>query len=123
MREILFKHLNAKESRKKDIFMQEVLQKDGVMTKTERRCFYFIKAAVSLGGEENLKKWLDGQNNGAPQTKRHFYILKEHNDALGEDKFVCKIAGVFYAVVDFTVYTIAFLHSFKVRFMKVPLTQ
>jgi hypothetical protein len=44
--------------------------------------------------------------------------MKEHSDSHGTDKFICKILGTFYAVVDRDVYTIAFLHSFKVSFAK-----
>ena len=118
MREVIFKNLTSFESRKKDIFLQEVFEKDGVLAKTERRCFYFIKNVAELGQKNNIQKWLDAQNNNPSTAKKHFYIFKEHNDAHGEDRLLCKIAGTFYAVVNDKVYTIGFLHSFRVRFLK-----
>ena len=118
MREVLYKSLTSLNSRKKDISLREVFEKDGVTAKTERRCFYFIKDVSHLDDQQDLQKWLNLQNQTGLVNKRHFYIMKEHKDDLGEDKLVCKIAGTFYAVVDQSVYTIAFLHSFKVRFMK-----
>lgn len=121
MREVIFKHLTSAESRKKDIVLKEAFEKNGVLAKTERRCFYFIKDVVPLdtGGVKNLDG-LAGNVNEA--KKRCFHILKEHNDRYGEDKIICKILGTFYAVVGGMVYTIAFLHSFKAVFMKTTVT-
>ncbi len=118
MREVVYRNLMPPGSRKKDIFVQEIFEKDGVTAKTERRCFYFIKDIAHFDEGKDLQKWIDTQNNAEPVNKRHFYILKEHNDSLGKDKIVCKIAGTFYAIVERSIYTIAFLHSFKVSFVK-----
>lgn len=123
MREVIFKDLTSVSSRKKDIFLREVFEKDGIVARTERRCFYFIKEIAQLDGEDELKKWAHDQDFIKPVSKRSFHIMKEHNDELGEDRLMCKIAGTFYAVVDKVVYTIAFLHSFKVHFMKATLAK
>ena len=82
---------------------------------------YFIKDIIHLNSDEELQTWVDSQNNRSEPVKRHFHILKEHSDALGMDKFICKILGLFYAVVDRDIYTIAFLHSFKINFAKTSL--
>lgn len=118
MREVIFKNLTSFEHRKKDIFLKEVFEKDGVVARTERRCFYFIKDIKELAKEEDLKKWLDAKNMSEHITDRHFHILKQHNDAVGADKLICKIAGTFYAVGNKRIYTIAFLHSFKISLAK-----
>lgn len=120
MREVIFKNLTSVQSRKKDIFLKEIFERDGVVARTERRSFYFIKDVNHLQSEEELKNWISSNNNTG-HSKRHFHIVKEHNDALGIDKFICKILGVFYAVIDRDIYTIAFLHSFKVSFEKATL--
>jgi len=119
MREVIFKDLTSIESRKKDILLKEVFEKDGVIARTERRCFYFIKNIIPIGGAGDLEKWASSQSAAQHNiNKRSFHILKEHKDAEGEDRLACKIFGTFYVVVDNMVYTIAFLHSFKVMFMK-----
>lgn len=122
MREVVFKELTSIESRKKNIFLREVFEKDGVIAKTERRSFYFIKEIKHVEGSEAMNEWLNSQDTD-PLNKRHFHIYKEHNDTLGEDKIICKISGVFYAVVDRRIYTIAFLNSFKVSFIKMSLAK
>ena len=123
MREVLFKDLTSINARKKDIFMKEVFERDGITAKTQRRCFYLIKDIRQLEGEKDLQNWLDSNNGSHDEYKRQFHIMKEHNDAHSEDKIICKILGTFYAVINKTVYTIGFLHSFKVRFEKPSLAK
>jgi len=122
MREVIFKDLTSLASRKKDIFLKEVFEKDGLQAKTERRCFYFIKDILRLDTPDDLQKWLNSQNQGEAINRRHFHIMKAHSDKAGEDRILCKIAGTFYAVVGQSVYTIGFLHSFKARFTRTLLT-
>ena len=123
MREVVFKNLTSIASRKKDIFLQEVFEKEGMKAKTERRCFYFIKDIKHMATDEELKKWLAAEGEAKGLNRRQFHIMKEHNDALLEDKIICKILGTFYAVINKTVYTIGFMHSFKVRFVKPSLAK
>lgn len=122
MREVVFKHLTSPKARKKDIFLKEVFEKDGVVAKTERRCFYFIKEITHLKDDADLQKVVKIKNGDGCDSRRHFHIYKMHNDQMGEDKLICKIIGTFYAIVEKNVYTIVFLHSFKVTFVKATLT-
>ncbi len=118
MREVVYRNLTSARSGKKDVLLKEVFERNGVTAKTERRSFYFIKEVNHLKSDEELQAWVSSQNKRSEPMKRHFHIMKEHSDALGTDKFVCKILGLFYAVVDKDIYTIAFLHSFKINFAK-----
>ena len=118
MREVVYRNLTSARSGKKDVLLKEVFERDGVTAKTERRSFYFIKEAIHLNSDEELQTWVGSQNNRSEPVKRHFHIMKEHSDALGTDKFVCKILGLFYAVLERDIYTVAFLHSFKINFAR-----
>lgn len=121
MREVIFKHLTSAQSRKKDILLKEVFEKDGMTARTERRCFYYIKEITPITSNEDVEKVMKDQDMRNVSSKRHFYIMKEHSDIHGEDKVLCKIAGTFYVIVNNTIFTIAFLHAFRVRFAKAPL--
>ena len=110
---------NVKGSKETDLKFQVA----GVVAKTERRCFYFIKDVKHLVTDEELQKWLATQGNSKQVNQRQFHILKEHNDVHLEDKIICKILGTFYAVINKSVYTIGFMHSFKVRFQKPSLAK
>ncbi|MBP7055730.1 MAG: hypothetical protein KBB52_02620 [Candidatus Omnitrophica bacterium] len=121
MREVVFKNMLSNNSRVKNIFLKEEFERDGVLAKTERRCFYYIKEITPIKEVQNLENWVSSKNAVGPVGKRHFHIFKEHNDSNSEDKLICKIIGTFYAIVNNNVYTVVFLHSFKVRFSKAHL--
>ena len=123
MRNIMFKDYTSISSRKKDVLLREVFERNGVIAKSERRCFYYIKNTTPVNNGEDIEKWLEGQEEPGCGKRRHFHIMKEHNDGSNEDRLSCKIAGTFYAVVNKTVYTIGFMHYFKVRFAKVILAK
>lgn len=120
MREVIFKNLISENLRKKEISLSEIFERNGVVAKSERRCFYYIKKVSQMEDENDLKNWIVAQDDASGSHRRHFHIMKEHRDGTGEDKLICKIAGTFYAVMNRNVYTIGFLHSFKVRFTKMP---
>ncbi len=123
MREVIFKNLTSLTSRKKDIVLKEVFERDGVIAKTERRCFYFIRRVDRLSDDNTLDKWIASQGAGSSPNTRRFHILKEHSDAMNEDRVICRIEGEFFAVVNMTVYTIGFLHYFKARFERNVITK
>ena len=118
MREVIFKELTSLSSRKKNVFLKEVFEKDGVMTKTERRSFYFIKEVKCLNDGQDLENWLKASNDRSIVNDRRFQILKKHSDENGEDKVICKISGTFYAILDKRIYTIVFMSYFKACVMK-----
>lgn len=119
MREVIFKNLTSENGRKKDTCLKEVFEKDGVLARAERRYFYFVKNVSCLKNDEELHQWIKEQNTVHPDRKRNFHILKEHNNESGVDKLICKVLGTFYAVSNNKVYTIVFLHAFKISFSKV----
>lgn len=120
MRDIVFKALTSKTSKKQDVCVQEAIEKDGVLAKTERRCRYFIMDKIHVESIEDVGKLSEAQFNNAPRKKRHYYILKIHNSETGEDRLLCKIAGAFYAVYGQDIYCIAYVHSFRVAFTVIP---
>lgn len=116
MREILMQALTTPENQKRDFRVQESFIKDGVLAKTEKRCFYFILGKAHIEDHNDLEAVSHIKLKTMPQKKRHYYILKIHDTDHGEDRLICKVAGSFYAVCGNELYSIAFLHSFKITF-------
>ena len=117
MRDIIFKALTSKSSKKQDVCVQEAIEKDGILAKTEKRCRYFIMDKVHVDNIEDAGKLSEAQFNNVPYKKRHYYVLKIHNSETGEDRLLCKIAGTFYAVFGKDIYCIAYVHSFRITFV------
>ncbi|NQT06033.1 MAG: hypothetical protein HQ575_00670 [Candidatus Omnitrophica bacterium] len=115
MRELLYKNLTSLDHKKRDIIVQEVVRKDGVLAKTSRRCLYFIKEKVRVQSPEDLKRIADLKAE-SEKAKRHFHVLKERDSSSGKDKLMCKVAGTFYAMVNNYLYSIVFIHTFKISF-------
>ncbi len=115
MRELLFKNSTMWSQKKRDIFVQETVEKDGVLAKTTRRCLYYIKDIKHIKNPKNMKKLTEIKLND-DNTKRHFHVLKERDSDSGVDKLMCKVAGTFYAMIDEYLYSIVFIHTFKISF-------
>lgn len=121
MREILFKEIVSDNLRKKNTVVVEVFEKKGVLAKTERRFFYFVKDLTRIEDDTELREWIGSHNIIKKEGQKHFYIMREHNEKVGIDRVICKITGTCYAIFNNIVYTIGFLHSFKARFDKISL--
>ncbi len=115
MRELVFKNLTSQDHKKRDVFVQETVEKNGVTASSERRCLYFIKDKISINNPADLAKLAQVKKENQ-EHKRCFHVLKVHDTKTGTDKLICKLKGTFYAVVGKTVYCIVFVHSFKIRF-------
>lgn len=116
MRDIVFKALTSAASKKRDLSIQEVVRKDGLLATTERRCRYFIIGKVHVENVNDVEKLAELNFADAPYKKRHYNVLKIHDSQHGEDRLFCKIAGMFYAIQGNELYCIAFVHSFKIVF-------
>jgi hypothetical protein len=118
MRELLFKNCTSWDKNKRDIFVEETVEKDGVLAKTTRRCLYFIKDKKHIEDPNDLKKLAETQLCQS-KTKRHFHVLKERDSEEGIDRLMCKVSGEFYAMIDEYLYSIVFVHTFKIAFTAV----
>lgn len=123
MRDIVFKTLTSASSKKRDLCIQETIERDGVLAKTERRCRYFIIGKVHVEDINDVEKLVELKFGDAPYKKRHYYVLKIHDTQHGEDKLLCKIAGMFYTIYGSDVYCIAYVHSFKIAFTLLPVNE
>lgn len=116
MRELVFKALTTGSSNKRDLCIQETVEKDGVVANTQRRCQYFVLARAHMNEGDNVDCLVSLGFKDVPHKKRHYYVMKTHDSATGQDKLLCKVAGVFYAVSGSDLYCIAFVHTLKIIF-------
>jgi hypothetical protein len=114
MRELIFKNLTSEDKRRRDLYISETLEKDGVKTVTQRHSIYVINSHNKFNSPKELMQWQS--NVPADNKMRHIFICKKHDTKLKTDTFVCDVVGKFYAVIKNEVYSIGFKHSFEIDF-------
>lgn len=115
MREVVFKNLTSGDKKRRDLYVSETVDKNGIRTITRRHSIYIIAGHNKIENAEDLVKY----KNIAPENeaKRHVFVFKKHDTKLKKDTFVCDVVGRFYAVVKDEIYSVAFKHSFEVDFL------
>lgn len=115
MRELVFKNLTSDDRRRKDLYISETIDKNGVKTITQRHSVYIIRDHNRFNNVAELIKWQ--KNTHINGNKRHVFIFKKRDTKSKKESFVCDVVGTFYAVLKTHVYSIAFKHSFEVDFL------
>jgi len=117
MRELVFKNLISDDRKRRDLFISETNEKNGVKTVTKRHSTYIISETRKITDPKELAEWQ--KENSVKYNKRHVFIFKKKDTESKEDSFVCDVVGKFYAVVKDELYSIAFKHSFELDFLLV----
>jgi len=113
MREIVYKNLTGKDKNRRDLYVKELVSKDGVLARIERKCSYFIRKKIYIEDPNDLESLNLLKRSKNAWKKKHFHVLRRHNSNTGEDTLICKVASTFYAIVGHYVFCIAFVHQFK----------
>jgi hypothetical protein len=100
MRDILFKELTSIDKRKRLFSICEAIEKDGILTKLERKSIYIIKE------KEQIKEL---------KNPPRISIFKVCNTQRQEERLSWKIVGNFYVATEEKVFYIIFIHSFKIE--------
>lgn len=115
MKELLFKDITSEDKKRKDLYVSETVNRNGVITTTQRRSIYTLGTCNKFKTLEELAEWK--KTIGANINKRHIFIIKKRDTKLNKDIFICDIVGRFYAVSGCDIYSITFKHSFEVDFL------
>ena len=115
MRELVFKNLISGDKKRKDLFISETVEENGVKTVTRRHTLYIIGEHSKFNNQKEFLQW----QKTAPMNsgKRHIFIFKKRDTKLKKDSFICDVVGKFYAVIKNELYSIAFKHSFEIDFL------
>ncbi len=114
MREMVFKNLTSENKRKKDIYITEMVEQNGIKTVTCRHSVYMVGGHSKAKDINELLKYKDNPSMNC--AKRHVFIFKKQDTLHKKESFVCDVVGKFYAVVKSDIYSIAFKHSFEIDF-------
>ena len=115
MRELLFKNITSDNKKRKDLYVSETVEKNGITTTSQRHSTYIIGSCNKFNTPEQLLQW---KKAVVPNVnKRHIFIIKKRDTQRNKDIFICDVVGRFYAVSGCDIYSIAFKHSFEIDFL------
>jgi hypothetical protein len=100
MRELLLKNLTSLNKKRKILSLSEVSRNNGILTKVNRRFIYLVKEMSQIGNA---------------QEKPEFFIFKNHNSKLRQERFNLRIKGNFYVACNERIYLVSYCHSLKIR--------
>ncbi|MBL7156686.1 MAG: hypothetical protein ISS92_00845 [Candidatus Omnitrophica bacterium] len=118
MRELIFKNLTTTKAKKKDISLEEVVERNGKLSFTKKRSIYFVRGVHRIKSNADLQEWVRGRKKDPEITRKFFHILRKYSAETKEDKLICKMRGSFYVIADQSVYNIVFVHSIKIKLHK-----
>ena len=118
MRELIFKNLTTSTSRKRDVSVQEIVERNGLISSTEKRSIYFIRDIHRMKSQSEIADWIEKKRSDSALAKKSFHILREYSDKDKKDKLICKMRGAFYIMSGDAVYNIVFVHEIKIKIRK-----
>jgi len=118
MRELVFKNMVTPTAHKRDISVEEVIEKNGLVSSTQKRSIYFVRGAHRISSQLDLKDWVEKRKKDETLNRKFFHILRKYSTETKEDKLICKMRGSFYVVSGQSAYNIIFVHVIKIRLHK-----
>ncbi|MGB2706182.1 MAG: hypothetical protein WBC74_04945 [Candidatus Omnitrophota bacterium] len=118
MRELIFKNLTTPTARKRDVSVEEIVERNGLVSSTTKRSIYFVRGSHRIKSRDELKYWIDKRRKDPDLNKKFFHILREYSDHDKKDKLICKMRGSFYVISGESVYNIVFVHAIKIKINK-----
>ena len=118
MREVVFRNLTSAAARKRDISVEEIVERDGLVSATLKRSIYFVRGVHQVKSEEELKRWVEERKENSVINKKFFHILRKCSTKDNEDKLICKMRGSFYIIAGNSVFNIVFVHAIRIKLSK-----
>ena len=118
MRELIYKNLTKPASKKRDVSVEEIVERNGIISSTKKRSIYFVRGSHHIKSKKDLEEWINKRKSDTTINRKFFHILRQYSDKDKKDKLVCKMRGSFYVVSGESVYNIVFVHAVKINIKK-----
>ena len=113
MREITIRSMTSHDMKRRNLWMTEVINDNGLVAKAEKKYAYYIAEKKEPMEQNELKNWLDEQSTVHKNKNRHVCIKREFNKETGLGYTNYRTTGSFYIVNDCRIYVVVFLHCVK----------
>jgi len=114
MREIIFKHLTTHNHKRRDLWMQEETEENGVQAKVQKRCVYMIKGHRHFDAQSDLDRWMRENTTESQCRLRNLTVTRIQDSKANTRRFSFKAIGSFYALVGEDLFSIGFVQTYEV---------
>ena len=117
MREMVLKNLVSDDKKRREIFISESLNEQGAIQKLEKRTIYIIKEVLKVTPDFNLQLILNQRQNEGKMQPKQTYFTRISNSNKSEEKFIYKVYGDSYAMIDDKLFIIRLVQYLKIEFI------
>ena len=114
MREIIFKNLTTRNHRRRDLWIQETTDENGLHAEIQKRCVFLVKNHRRFPDEGAVARWIHEHSTDRRARLRNLTVNRTENSKAGVKHFFFKAIGSFYAVVGEEVFSIGFVQTYEV---------
>ncbi len=118
MREIIFRNLTTRNRRRRDLWIQETTDENGLHAEIQKRCVFIVKAHRHLPDTESVERWIRDHSKDGRCRLRNLTVTRAENTKTGIRNLSFKAAGSFYAVMGEEVFSIGFIQTYEVNLVE-----
>ena len=115
MREITLRNLTTRNHRRRDLWIQEVTDENGLHAEIDKRCVYHVKNPLHLANSGAVQKWVREHSDDRHCRLRSLTVVRKENTKTGEKHFYFKAIGSFYAVMGVQIFSVGFVQTYEVN--------
>jgi|GEM_PF-850060 len=120
MREIIFRNLTTRDHHRRDLWMQEVTDENGLHAEIQKRCIFLVKNHHRLPNPQAVEQWISNHVDDRGCRLRNLTVTRTENSKTGIKHFFFKAIGSFYAVMGEEVFSIGFVQTYEVHVAEAP---
>lgn len=114
MREIIFKNLTTRNHRRRDLWIQEKTDENGLHAEIQKRCVFHVKNHQRFPNERAVERWIHEHSDDPRCRLRNLTVTRAENSKMGTKHFFFKAIGSFYAVMGEEIFSIGFVQTYEV---------
>ena len=121
MREIIFRNLTTRNRRRRDLWIQETTDEDGLHAEIQKRCIFLVKNHRRFTDPTAIEQWIHDHASDPRCRLRNLTVTRTEDTKSGTKHFFFKAIGSFYAVMGEEIFSIGFVQTYEVNLTGSPL--
>ncbi len=118
MREIIFKNFTTRNNHRRDLWMHEITDENGLHAEIQKRCVYLVRNRIQLPDAHAVDRWIREHTDDPRCRLRNLTVTRRENSKDGTKEFFFKAIGSFFAVMGEEIFLIRFIQTYEVSLVK-----